>query len=400
MSKKRIMILGAGRGQVELIKASKRLGYEAIVASIKGNYPGFEYADQISYVDITSKNDVLQSAKEYNIDAIATSCMDTAISTLGYVCDECNLAGLNSKSAEISGDKLLMKKAFIENDVNTAKYIKVNSENELEEVTKKLQLPLIVKAVDLQGSRGINIVNTKDSLLDAYKRTMAETSKDFCIIEEFIEGYEFGAQAFIYNGEVLYVLPAGDITYTGVTKVPVGHYMPLEFENDVLQQIEENVKKAINAIGLDNCAVNIDMIIRDGKIYIIELTGRVGANCLAELSSIYYGIDVYAMIAMTAMGEDVKKYFEENRKAPTACYARMLMSDKTGVLKSLENNNKPNPDIAEITFFVQEGDTVNKFTNSRDCIGQIIVKGKDIITCEKLIDEVIANLEIEIEIEE
>lgn len=397
MSKKRIMILGAGRGQVELIKASERLGYEAIVASIKGNYPGFEYANKVAYVDITSERDVLQAAKEYNIDGIATSCMDTAIATLGYVCDECSLTGLSRSAAKISGDKLIMKRAFIENGVNTAKYMRVNSENELEAVTEKLQLPLIVKAVDLQGSRGINIVHTEESLLDAYKRTMAETGKDFCIIEEFIDGYEFGAQAFVYNGEVLYVLPSGDITYTGVTKVPVGHYMPLEVENDILQQIEENVKKAIKAIGLDNCAVNVDMIIKDGKIYIIELTGRVGANCLAELSSIYYGIDVYTMIAMTAMGEDVKKYFEKNKKAPTACYAKMLMSDKTGVLKSIKNNNAPNPDIAEVTFFVQEGDTVNKFTNSRDCIGQIIVRGEDITTCEKLIDEVIANLEIEIE---
>ncbi|MEE0265250.1 MAG: ATP-grasp domain-containing protein [Acutalibacteraceae bacterium] len=397
MSKKRIMILGAGRGQVELIKASERLGYEAIVASIKGNYPGFEYANKVAYVDITSERDVLQAAKEYSIDGIATSCMDTAIATLGYVCDECSLTGLSRSAAKMSGDKLIMKRAFIENGVNTAKYMRVNSENELEAVIEKLQLPLIVKAVDLQGSRGINIVHTEESLLDAYKRTMAETGKDFCIIEEFIDGYEFGAQAFVYNGEVLYVLPSGDITYTGVTKVPVGHYMPLEVENDILQQIEENVKKAIKAIGLDNCAVNVDMIIKDGKIYIIELTGRVGANCLAELSSIYYGIDVYTMIAMTAMGEDVKKYFEENKKAPTACYAKMLMSDKTGVLKSIKNNNAPNPDIAEVTFFVQEGDTVNKFTNSRDCIGQIIVKGEDITTCEKLIDEVIANLEIEIE---
>ena len=397
MSKKRIMILGAGRGQVELIKSAKKLGYETIVASIKGNYPGFEYADKVSYVNITSKSEVLQSAKDYNINAIATSCMDTGIPTLGYVCDECSLTGLNSLSAQISGDKLLMKNAFIENNVNTAKYVKVNSESELEEVTKKLKLPLIVKAVDLQGSRGINIVNTEEELLDAYKRTMSETRKDFCIIEEFIDGYEFGAQAFVYNGEVLYVLPAGDITYTGVTKVPVGHYMPLEFENDITSQIEENVKKAIKAIGLDNCAVNVDMIIRDGKIYIIELTGRVGANCLAELSSIYYGVDIYAMIAMTAMGEDVKKYFNENKKAPTACYAKMLMSDKTGVLKSIKNNNAPTPDIAELTFFVQEGDTVNKFTNSRDCIGQIIVKGKDISSCKKLIDEAIANLEIKIE---
>ena len=43
---KKIMILGAGRGQVQLIKTAKELGYYTIVASIEGNYPGFDIADE------------------------------------------------------------------------------------------------------------------------------------------------------------------------------------------------------------------------------------------------------------------------------------------------------------------------------------------------------------------
>lgn len=39
------MVLGAGRGQVDLIKAIKSYGYYSIVASIEGNYPGFNYAN-------------------------------------------------------------------------------------------------------------------------------------------------------------------------------------------------------------------------------------------------------------------------------------------------------------------------------------------------------------------
>lgn len=397
MNQKRIMILGAGRGQVELIKSAKKLGYETVVASIKGNYPGFALADKICYVDISSPEAVLNVAREYNIDGIATSCLDTGITALGYTCENCNLTGLSSISAKLSGDKLLMKKAFMENGVSTARYIKVTSENELADVANTLNFPLIVKAVDLQGSRGINIVHTEEKLSDAYKRTMAETSKDFCIIEEFIDGYEFGAQAFVYNNEVLYVLPCGDITYLGNTKIPVGHYAPLDVDEAIVKDIEENVKRAISAIGLNNCAVNVDMIMKDGKIYVIELTGRIGANCLPELSSIYYGMDIYSMIVETAMGNNAKDFYLNNKKEPTACYAKMLVSEKTGVLKSINNKNQENEDITNITFFVKEGDMVNKFTNSRDCIGQVVVKGKDLDYCKQLIDEVISNIEVVLE---
>lgn len=389
---KRLMILGAGRGQVDLIKAAKKYGYETVVTSIMGNYPGFDYADIKCFADITNPNEVLRVAKEYNIDGIATACLDTGISALGYVCDELKLPGLSYASSQMCGDKLLMKNAFIEHGVSTAKYKKITSKEQLVNITDELNLPLIVKAVDLQGSRGINIVNTEEELIDCYENTMSESNKDFCIIEEFIEGYEFGAQAFVVDNKVLYVLPCGDITYLGKTKIPVGHYSPLELDDNKLEQINESVTKAIEAIGLNNCAVNVDMILKDDKIYLIELTGRVGANCLPELSSIYFGIDVYKLIVDTAMGIDVTDYFNNNRKDPTFGYAKMMLSEQTGKLKEIINNNEDNKDIYNITHFVKPGDEIRKFTNSRDCIGQIVVKGDSLKYCEKLIENVEAKI--------
>lgn len=385
---KRLMILGAGRGQVDLIKAAKSYGYETVVTGIKGDYPGFKYADIKCYADISKPEEVLEAAREYKIDGIATACLDTGISALGFVCDNLKLPGLSYKASQMCGDKLLMKNAFMENGVSTAKYKKITSKEQLTNITDELELPLIIKAVDLQGSRGINIVNTREELVDCYENTMSESYKDFCIIEEFIEGYEFGAQAFVVNNRVLYILPCGDITYLGKTKIPVGHYAPLILDDEKMQQINESVAGAIKAIGLNNCAVNVDMILKDDKIYLIELTGRVGANCLPELSSIYYGLDVYKLIIDTAMGKDATDYFNQNKKNPTFGYAKMLISERNGRLLEIINNNEDNEDIYEVTHFVEPGDEVRSFTNSRDCIGQIVVKGNSIKSCQNLIKDV------------
>lgn len=46
-------------------------------------------------------------------------------------------------------------------------------------------------------------------------------------------------------------------------------------------------------MGLNNCAINADFILKDDKTYVLELGGRSGATCLAELVSIYYGYDYY-----------------------------------------------------------------------------------------------------------
>ena len=47
------------------------------------------------------------------------------------------------------------------------------------------------------------------------------------------------------------------------------------------------LRGAVKAMQLDNCAINADFILKDNKTYVLELGGRCGATCLAELTSIY-----------------------------------------------------------------------------------------------------------------
>ena len=82
------------------------------------------------------------------------------------------------------------------------------------------------KAVDSSGSRGIIRVDSTEDFEEA-RRIVRETSRtDEYIIEEFVEGEEFGAQAFVPNGEVQFILPHGDYVFQGDTGVPVGHFAP------------------------------------------------------------------------------------------------------------------------------------------------------------------------------
>lgn len=394
---KKIMILGAGRGQVQLIKTAKKLGYYTIVASIEGNYPGFDIADEKCCVDISNPEAVLEQAQKLKIDGIATSCLDTGIAALGYVCEKMNLPGLDTNAAKSSNNKLLMKEALAKYNVSTARYKLIHSEEELLNSIDEFTFPIIIKAVDLQGSRGINIIRTKEKLLDGYRDTMSKTGKDVCLVEEFIEGYDLSVNSFVVNEKCLFILLCGDITYIAKTGIPVGHYVLANKNDDLLRQAEEESKKAIKALGLNNCAVNIDFVVRNNKLYVIELTGRIGANCLPELTSIYYGVDIYKMIVETAMGIDVSAYFIENKKEPTPCYAKMLISEESGSLKEIINSNEENDNIYEITYFVEPGDKINKFTNSKDCIGQVIVKEDTLDNCEKFIGEVIDNIKFVLE---
>ncbi len=393
---KRLLILGAGRGQLGLYKAAKELGIHTIAGTMpKAHKPCLELADEICYMDISNPDEVEQKAKDLNLDGAATCCLDTGIVSLARLCDKQNLVGLNEEAAIMCGDKYKMKEAFKKHNVNTARHFVVKNEKELKNALDDLQLPVIVKATDLQGSKGIYIAKNEEEAINGFKQTMSLTKRDYCIVEEFIEGYEFGAQAFVYNNEVLFVMPHGDETYMSHTAVPIGHYVPLDVKDDVIEKTKIEVKKAIKALGLNNCAVNVDMILKNDEVYIIELTGRVGANCLPELVEINYGIEYYKMIASMAISENPLEFWSQRSKENKAGLARMIIeTEKSGILKEIVNSNEKDDDIVEITFFKEENDEIRKFENSNDCIGQVIVKADNIKQCEEKIEKITNNIKL------
>ena len=390
---KRLLLQGASRGNLGLLKTAKEHGVYVVMTGLGGEFPCNPYADKFCYANILDCDAVLKVAQDEKVDGAIICCSDTGLKAIGRVNDVLGLAGLTEKSADVSSNKFLMKEKLIAAGVQTAKFFKVHNEEELDKAVAEIEYPVIIKAIDLQGSRGINIVRDASILKDAFADTMSLTRTNFCIVEEFIVGKEYGAQSFVYDGEVLFVLPHGDETMMCKTNVPIGHYMPYEISESLYADTCEQVRKSIAALGFNNCAVNVDLIEKDGKAYIIELTGRVGANCLPELSSNYFGINYYEMILATCLGESPLPYWE-NRKKPCATLARMVRSNKSGIAKSVHAPVLPE---THINMFIHEGSEVREFTNCNDAIGEVVVKGKDLAECEEKIQKVIDNITIELE---
>ena len=150
------MILGAGVYQVPLIQRAKEKGLYTIVVSIPGNYPGFELADKIYYENTTDCEKILKIAQEEKNRWYCNSRYRCCCGYCGEVCDAMNLCGISYEAAQISGDKLLMKDQYEKHGVRTAKYRKIFfADKNIEEKISELTQPLIFKAVDSSGSRGI-----------------------------------------------------------------------------------------------------------------------------------------------------------------------------------------------------------------------------------------------------
>lgn len=410
--KKKLMILGAGVYQVPLIQQARRMGIETLVVSVPGNYPGFAFGDKICYEDTRDYEKILEIARAENIDGIVTTGTDVAVVTIGKVCDALGLPGLSFEAGKVATDKMLMKQNYEKHGVRTARYRRISLEEDskengaaegnkdfqiikrLEQELAGLQFPLIFKAVDTSGSRGIVKAENSSKFAEAYQRVRENTRKDYFIVEEFLEGEEFGAQSFVFQGKIQFILPHGDYVFQGDTGVPIGHWVPYELEQSVIEDAKEQLQKAVIAMGLDNCALNADFILSGGKPYVLEIGGRAGATCLAELVSLYYGYNYYEKIIQAALGLPVD--FASQEANPNV--GMLLRSEKTGSIRKIVNkNDREDKQIVEIQFDYQAGDQVQAFRVGPHRIGHVVVKADTLEEARAKMKEALGKIEIEVE---
>lgn len=394
---KKILILGAGVYQVPLIKTAKKLGYYAIVASIPGKYPGFQYADKIYHVNTTDKEALLKIAREEGISGVCVAGTDVCVPAQGYLCDQLGLTGPSEKAACQAQDKLLMKKAFAAHGVRTAYYEYVDIKNDHPtDICEKIGYPVIFKAVDSSGSRGITRVNSEADISYAWKAVVDNTHSQRYLIEKFLTGSEFGAQACVWHGKLQFILPHGDYVFQGDTGVPVGHYAPYDMGEDIVADCKEQLALAVESMNLDNCAINADFILCEGKTYVLEIGARAGATGLVEMTSLYYGFDYYEKIIQLNMGEPLDFTPAAGKRQPNA--EMLFRSEKTGVVKKIDTSGiTPDSRIVSVEFDVEPGDRVRKFQKGPDRIGMIVAIGDTVDEAREVMEKAANQVRIEVE---
>jgi biotin carboxylase len=390
---KKILILGAGIYQVPLIKKAKENNFYTIVVSIPGQYPGFKFADKVYYNDTRDKNAVMSICRDENVSGVLTAGTDVAISTIGEVCEKLNLTGISSETGYLCTNKMAMKETFSKHHVNTPKFLKVNNLGEAVDAFKFLSKPVVFKAVDSSGSRGISIVDSDSEINKAYKYAKMHTEQNYIVVEEYIKGLEFGAQSSIIDDKIQFILNHGDMLFQGDANVPIGHYVPIDLSAEIEKKIYDELEKCRIALKLNNCVINADFILRENSVLVLEIGARAGATALPELVSIHYGVDYYQYLIDLSLGLKPTLTIADR----TPCAGMLLSSKKTGKIKRIINKNDEDEDGIDISFDYNVGDHVREFKVGPDRIGQVLVKGKEIESVRKKLDLILSNIIIEVE---
>jgi formate-dependent phosphoribosylglycinamide formyltransferase (GAR transformylase) len=129
-------------------------------------------------------------------------------------------------------DKALMKNVFMEHGVPTANFKIFTDYRAAQLFADQHGYPVIVKASDSSGSRGITKVCKRNEFQFAWDRAFEASRSKEIIVEEFLEGIEFGAQAFVHGDRVIAVFPHRDTVTPAPFLTPIGHSIPMALKDE------------------------------------------------------------------------------------------------------------------------------------------------------------------------
>lgn len=373
MNRKKILFLGGAFSQVPAIQFASDQGHYVITADYLPDNPGHEISHEYHNISTTDKGKILELAKKLNIDAVSAYASDPAAPTAAYVAENLKLVGSSVKSVNILSDKTLFRDFLIKNGFNCPWFYSASRVEDL--LVNYTGEKVILKPADSSGSKGIFIVNSENDLKSNFFEAQKFSRTSTVILEQFIEkkGPQIHGEGFVENGKLIFI-QLGDQYFSHVNSlVPYSTIVPSLYNQDIIFDAEKIVSEFISKVGFQTGGINIELI-RDmnDELYILEIGARNGGNFMPQLLTHATGFDLVKAHIDSIIGEEVQ--LSTVSKTEEYFAQLILHSNCDGRFKSI-NIPVPLEDLViETVLYVNEGDIVRKYKNSKDVVGILILK--------------------------
>ncbi len=390
---KRLLVLAAGRYQLDTIRCAKRLGNMVITLDKCPGNPGHREADKSYNVDTTDMNSVLEVARRERIDGVIAACTDVAVPTAAFVAEEMHLAGLPLQSARIACNKTLFRSFLSEHGFLVPKSVQIGPGFEPHPGVFDSG-PWIMKPDDSSGSKGIFIVRSRSELLEHLPQTLSFSRTGSGILEQFICGLQGTCEGVLRRGEVELVFVTDRLTADPPFVATRGHIVPTTIPARAEEMLAASLSRTWRLLGVSDGPFDCDFVAGEDGVYLLEVSPRIGGNCIASLMRESLGFDIVEHSVRVALGE--------NPELPPGIQPRPAAAVILGVKKSgrLKYDRKEVEALSgeswvrALSLDVGCGDAVEPFTNGRQRVGEAILVCRDRAEVETRIAELYNRLNL------
>lgn len=309
---KKLLIIGASNGEVDVIKIAQSMGCYVIVTDFRTgkDFPAKPVADEAWDISWTDYDALEKKCRECGVEGVLAGYSEFRVESMIEMCERLGLpCYINREQLEITRDKNKFKHLCKQYGVPIVNEYAPNADN--------IQFPVIIKPTDRGGSIGINVAYNEEE----YKKYLAyayemSPSKSV-VVEDFIgDGVKFDCTYYI-NGKQAILIETCDTTMLahekGFETMQKAWSFPSRFEAEYIEQVDANVKAMLSDLGMECGVANISFFYRNGKFYVFETGFRLGGGHSFDYQRASGGIDYLTLMIQYAFGVP----FKVNSELPT-----------------------------------------------------------------------------------
>ena len=303
-NKKNILIIGAGDFQLPLVQRAS-LSYNVLLAAPVVSDVFKPYIADALLIDVRDKEGILAYAREKSICGVITDQTDIAVRSVAYVAENLGLPGIGYETGCLFTDKSLMRKRMAELGIKLLPNRTVSSFDEALAYYREIGGNVIIKPLDTQGSRGVQICRSEEELEAKYAEAARWSSNHNVLIERFATGREFLVEGLSLDYEFRN-LCIGDTLYFDLPDAfaAKSRIFPTEADDGLRQRVLDLNMKIITGFGLKQGLTHSEYIMDGDDIYLIETAAR-GGGVFISSDLIHYscGLDTEGFLLDIATGQ-------------------------------------------------------------------------------------------------
>lgn len=381
-----LMIISAGIEAIPGIRRARERGLHVVVSDANPHAPGVAYAHDFLHACTYDPAATVAAARDFHrnvrpLSGVMTIASDVPL-TVAAVAAALNLPGIPLESARLASDKLAMKRRFARDDVPIPWFMPIADAEELRRVVCDQRRLLVIKPVDSRGARGVLRLSDDVDLDWAFDHAQRYSPTQRVMVEAYLDGPQISTETLMLDG-VAHTLGFSDRNYELLNQfaphiIEDGGDLPSHLPATECDAVKAVVAQAALSMGVRNGVVKGDMVVHNGRPYVIELAARLsgGYFCSHEIP-LNTGIDFVGHAIALALGERV----ESQSLAPrfNRHVSQRYLFPRPGRVVRVEGADAVAawPDISLCEVRVKPGDVVGPANCHPARAGVVIATGAD-----------------------
>ncbi len=313
LPKKKLLIIGAGDFQLPLVQQAAK-SCEVLLAAPVISAAFDPYISDRLIVDVRDEAAILAFAREHKIDGVITDQTDIAVRSVAYVAENMGLPGIGYETGLLFTDKSRMRVRLAELGLPLLPNRTVSSVEDAVAFYKELCGPesantrpvkVIIKPLDTQGSRGVQVCASEAEIRDKYDEASRWSGSHEVIVEHFATGREFVVESLVLDRKY-HTLCIGDTLYFDIPDAfaAKSRIFPTTADAALRKKVLDLDEKIITGFGLTQGITHSEYIMEGDEVYLIETAARGGGVFISsDLISLSSGLHTEQFLIDMALGQ-------------------------------------------------------------------------------------------------